>query len=47
MVYIYRNSGYYPSPCILFKTQLSSTQLYKFVRTSQDTYYVSATGPTG
>jgi hypothetical protein len=43
---VYYNSGYYPSSCLLFKTQpnsiglslkLNSTQLYRFVRTSQAT----------
>jgi hypothetical protein len=31
-----------PSSCLLFRTQL-----YRFVRTSQQTHYVSATSPTG
>jgi hypothetical protein len=38
------NSGYYPSSCLLFK---NSTQLYRFVRTSQETYYIFATSPRG
>jgi hypothetical protein len=42
-----RNSGHCPSSCLLFKTQLNSTQLYRFVRTSQETHYVSAKSPTG
>jgi hypothetical protein len=37
----YHNSGYYSSSCLLFKTQL-----YRFVRTSQKTHYVSAMSPT-
>jgi hypothetical protein len=30
-----------------FYLKLNSTQLYRFVRTSQETHYVSATSPTG
>jgi hypothetical protein len=37
---IYNIDGHYPSPRLLFKTQL-----YRFVRTSQETRYVSATKP--
>jgi hypothetical protein len=31
----------------LNSTQLNSAQLYRFVRISQETHYVSATSPTG
>jgi hypothetical protein len=39
---VYDNSGHYTSSCLLFKTQL-----YRFVRTSQETHYGPATSPTG
>jgi hypothetical protein len=31
----------------VFYLKLNSAQLYRFVRTSQETHYVSATSPTG
>jgi hypothetical protein len=31
----------------VFYLELNSTQLYRFVCTSQETYYVAATSPTG
>jgi hypothetical protein len=38
----YRNSGHNLSSCLLFKTQI-----YMFVSTSQEIYYVSPTSPAG
>jgi hypothetical protein len=40
--YNYHNSGHYPSSCLLLKNELklNSTQLYRFIRTSQETHYV-------
>jgi hypothetical protein len=53
--YDYHNSGHYPSSIFYSKHDVSCrclkqrnvNKIYRFVRTSQEAHYVSATSPTG